>query len=63
MDIKMAKIFDEWQKLFDLKCDTLDDFLLFYSGVHNGVKKLKVAESVAITDDRFIKAFLCRAID
>ena len=63
VDIKMAKTFDEWQKLFDLKCDTLDEFLSFFSGVRTSVKKLETANSIAIMDDTFIRAFLYRAFD
>ena len=63
MDIKMARTFEEWLKLFDLKCDSMDDFLAFYSGVCWSVCKLEQQELVAITDDASIRAFLCRALD
>ena len=63
VDIKMARTFEEWLKLFDLKCDSMNDFLPFYSEVRKNVKKLQTAELVAITDDTFIRDFLCRALD
>ena len=63
VDIKMAKMFDEWQKLFNLSCDDLDGFSSFYSSVRTSVKKLEVAQAAAIQDDTFIRAFLCRALN
>ena len=59
----MAKTLDEWQKLFNLKCDDLDGISSFYTSVRTSVKKLEVAKAAAIQDDTFIRAFLCRALD
>ena len=63
MDLHMARTFELWTKFFDLKCDSMDTFLEFYSGVRSSVTKLQRHESVAIQDDTFIRAFLCRALN
>ena len=61
--IKMARTFEEYQRVFDLKCDTLYDFLSFYSGVRTSVRKFETSDSIAIKDDTFIRTFFCRAPD
>ena len=59
----MARTFAEWQKLFGLNCGTIDDFPSFYSSVRKSVARLRENDSVAIEDDTFIRAYLCKSID
>ena len=40
----------------------MDDFLLFYSVVKKVTHKLREANSIAVTDDTFLKAFLSGSI-
>ena len=63
MDLHMFRTFELWLKFFDLKCDSMDTFLEFYSGVRASYIKLERHDSVAIKDDTFIRAFLCRALN
>ena len=62
-DLLMARTFAEWQKLFGLQCDTIDDFPSYYSSVRKGVTRLREYDSVAIKDDTFIRAYLCKSLD
>ena len=52
----MARTFAEWQKLFALQCDTIDDFPSYYSSVRKCADRLREDNSVAIEDDTFIRA-------
>ena len=63
VDMRMARALEQWRKLFDLKCESMDTFLAFYSDVREAMKKLEQAESVAIGDEVFMRAFLCKSID
>ena len=45
-----------------LRCQDLDEFLSFYSKVTKVLDKLKETNSVAVTDDVFLRAFLAKAI-
>ena len=59
----MARKFAEWQKLFGLQCDMIDDFPSYYSSVRKGVARLREYDSVAIEDDIFVRAYLCKSLD
>ena len=61
-DLTLLRILRDWQKFFRLRCDTLDEFPQFYSNLRKITSDLRTAESVAIDDDAFIKAFLSGAI-
>ena len=45
VDLKVAMTFEEWQKFFGLRCDSLDGFLPFYSSVRTSVTRLKEFKS------------------
>ena len=58
----MARIMQHWTDFFSLRCESMDEFLAFYSGVKQVTHKLQEANSIAITDDTFLKAFLAKAV-
>ena len=59
----MARAFANWQALFKLKCDNRDDFLTFYSKSKGIIHRLKKSNSIAVTDEVFLKAYFSMAID
>ena len=59
----MARAFANWQELFKLKCDNRDDFLTFYSKSKGIIHRLKKTNSIAVTDEVFLKAYFSMAID
>ena len=59
----MTKTSDKWQKLFALNCDSMDDFLLFYSSVHSAMTRIKEYQSVALKDEAFRYAYLSKSLD
>ena len=61
-DLTMARIMQHWTDFFGLRCESMDEFLAFYSGVKQVTHKLQEANSIAITDDTFLKAFLAKAV-
>ena len=61
-DLTMARIMQHWSDFFALRCTSMDDFPLFYSGVKKVTHKLREANSIAVTDDTFLKAFLSGSI-
>ena len=61
-DLTMSRIMQHWTDFFGLKCESMEEFLAFYSGVKQVTHKLQEANSIAITDDIFLKAFLAKAI-
>jgi len=61
-DLTLLRILRDWQKFFRLRCETLEDFPQFYSDLRSVTSNLRTANSVAIGDDAFIKAFLSGAI-
>ena len=63
VDLKVAMTFEEWQKFFGLRCDSLDGFLSFYSSVRTSVTRLKDFKSEAIKDETFLRAFMTKALD
>ena len=63
VDLKVAMTFEEWQKFFGLRCDSLDGFLPFYSSVRTSVTRLKDFKSEAIKDETFLRAFMTKALD
>ena len=62
-DLVIARTFEEWKMLFKLHCDTLDGFLPYYSGARKAVARLTQWKSVAITDESFVRAYLCKSLD
>ena len=40
----------------------MDEFLLFYLGVKKVIHQLREAKLIAVTNDTFIKVFLCKSI-
>ena len=61
-DLTMARSLALWTGLFALKCETIDDFLVFHSEVKKKIQRLKNQASMAIQDDIFVKAFMAKAI-
>ena len=61
-DLTMARSLALWTGLFALKCETIDDFLVFHSEVKKKIQRLKNQASTAIQDDIFVKAFMAKAI-
>ena len=61
-DLTMARIMKHWSGFFALRCTSMDDFPLFYSGVKKVTHKLWEARSMAVTNDTFLKAFLSGSI-
>ena len=62
-DLATARIFETWMQFFNLKCSTRDEFLGFFSSAKSILHKLKTANSVAVTDDTFIRAYLAKTIE
>ena len=58
-----ARIFENWMQFFKLKCSTRDKFLGFFSSAKSILHKLKTANSVAVMDDTFIRAYLAKTIE
>jgi hypothetical protein len=58
-----AKVTRQWESLFGLKCESMSEFLKFYSAFKTIRYKLQTSKSVAITDDNFLRSFLARTID
>ena len=52
-----------WKELFDLRCDDLDKFPLFYSEAVSKFHDLGRLKSVAAKDDKFKRVFLHKNID
>jgi len=61
-DLSMTRIMRLWSEFMGLRCQDLDEFLSFYSRVTKVLDKLKETNSVAVTDDVFLRAFLAKAI-
>jgi len=61
-DVTTARIMENWQALFSLKCEDYDSFLSFYSKSKSTLHKLKKSKSIAITDAVFLKAFFAKVI-
>ena len=57
-ELTMARIMQHWSDFFALHCTSMDEFPFFYSGVKKITHKLREADSIAITDDTFLKTFL-----
>jgi len=53
-DLTMARIMQHWSDFFALRCTSMDNFPLFYSGVKKVTHKLREAKSIAITDVTFL---------
>ena len=51
-----------WQALFTFKCKDHDSFLSLYSKIKSTLHKLKRSNSIAVTDDVFLKEFFAKAI-
>ena len=51
-----------WYDFFALRCTSIDDFLLFYSGLKKVKHKIREEKSIAVTDDTFPKDFLSGSI-
>ena len=61
-DLSMTRIMRLWREFMGLRCQDLDEFLSFYSQVTKVLDKLKESNSIAVTDDVFLRAFLAKAI-
>ena len=61
-ELTMARAMSLWNQVFGLKCDTRDDFQHFYSKVKALLFKLKKDDSVAVTDDVFLRAYFAKVI-
>jgi hypothetical protein len=46
-DVKIARMSQDWQELFSLRCETMDIFLTFYSSSKRILYKLKKSKSIA----------------
>ena len=53
----------QWSELFGLRCESYDQFLSFYSKTKGLIHKLKTNNSIAVTDDTFLKAYFAKVID
>ena len=62
-DVKTARTFAHWMDFFALKCTNRDEFLSFYSSAKKLLFKLEEADSVAATDDMFLRAYLAKVIE
>ena len=63
IDMKVARALEQWKQLFSLKCETMEEFPKFHSDVREAVNALTTANSEAIRDEVFMRAFLCKALD
>ena len=63
IDMKVARALEQWKQLFSLQCESMDQFPRFHSDVREAVDVLTTAESEAIRDEVFMRAFLCKALD
>ena len=61
-ELTMARAMSLWNQVFGLKCDERDDFQHFYSKVKGLLFKLKKDNSVAVTDDVFLRAYFAKVI-
>ena len=61
-DLSMTRMMKHWSEFMGLDCQEFDDFLPFYSAVSKVLEKLRQANSIAVTDDVFLRAFLGKAI-
>ena len=52
-----------WQKIFGLKCENRDVFFAFYSKAKGVIHKLTKVNSVAATDNVFLKAYFAKVIE
>ena len=52
-----------WQALFKLRYEFRDDFFTFHSQSKGIVHRLKMSDSVAVTDEVFLKAYFSMAIN
>ena len=62
-DLTMDRTMDHWNLLFGLKYEEKDNFLQFYSKSKSVVYKLKRDNSVAVTDDIFLRAYFSKVIE
>ena len=62
-NVTTARVMSHWKTLFGLKCESCDDFLSFYSKAKGVLHKLKKHDSVAVTDDIFLKAYFSMTIE
>ena len=61
-ELTMARAMSLWNQVFGLKCDKRDDFQHFYSKVKGLLFKLKKDDSVAVTDNVFLRAYFAKVI-
>jgi len=62
-DVMIGRVLGDWQDFFKLRCENKEDFLEFYSSAKKILHRLKVAKSVAVSDDSFLRSFFAKAID
>ena len=62
-ELRTVKTTKHWDKLFNLQCEDMETFMSFYSSFKTQVSHLTKLESIAITDDTFVRSFLARVIN
>jgi len=56
-DLRIGQVLGYWQAFFKLSCEDKDQFFSFYSRVKKLIHKLKTAQSEAVKDEQFLRAF------
>lgn len=59
-DPSMAMEMHNWTVMFALKCKDRDSFIAFYSMTNKPLHKLTAENSIAATDNIFLKAFMAK---
>ena len=62
-DTMTARVMSHWETLFGLICEDRDYFLAYYSKSKEILHKLKIWNSVAVTDDLFLKVYFAMVIE
>lgn len=61
-DMKLSRTLRLWIDFFALRCNTRDEFLVFYSSVIMITHELKLIGSNAVKDQYFVRSFLAKSI-
>jgi len=61
-DVTTARVMENWQALFSLKCEDRNSFLSSYSKSKSTLHKIKKSKYIDVTDDVFLKVFFTKVI-
>ena len=62
-ELSTSVMMNHWKTFFSLECDDVNSFLAFHNNLKKVLQKLKDCNSIAVSDDDFLRVFVHRALD